>query len=43
MKLALLAALGTVPVLLGQSLSSVWDATVTLGELTVPFRIELST
>jgi hypothetical protein len=42
MKLSLLATLGFVPALFGQSLTGVWDATVTLNGFTVPFKMEIS-
>ncbi len=42
MKLSLLATLGFVPALFGQSLTGLWDATVTLNGFTVPFKMEIS-
>src|SRR5580700_8344163 len=42
MKLGLLATLGFVPALFGQSLAGLWDATVTLNGFSVPFRMEIS-
>jgi len=42
MKLGLLVTLGFVPAVFGQSLSGLWDATVTLNGFTVPFKMEIS-
>ena len=46
MKLKLLATLAFVPAVFGQTagapLKGMWDATATLGELTVPFHMEIS-
>ncbi len=42
-RLLLLSAIASAPLLPAQNLSGLWDSTVTLNGLTVPFRMEIST